>query len=177
MLSLGTSSTSALPAPVLEQIRNLLEAVFGPDFSDDDWNHTLGGMHVWLADPSRLLSHAALVERTLVCSGHTLRAGYVEAVATTPEHQCKGHGTAVMKRVGELICERYALGALSSNAPEFYARLGWETWRGPTFVDGPRGRERTVDDDGGVMILRTPHSPHLDLDGEIVCDWRVGDVW
>ena len=177
MLSVRAAPTLALSAPVLEQIRDLLEAAFGADFSDADWNHTIGGVHVWIADTSRLLSHAALVERTLVCSGHTLRAGYVEAVATAPEHQCKGHGTAVMKRVGELIRERYALGALSSSAQKFYGRLGWETWRGPTFVDGPRGRERTVDDDGGVMILRTPQSPHLDLDGEIVCDWRVGDVW
>ena len=69
------------------------------------------------------------------------------------------------------------LGALSTGTHAFYKRLGWEEWRGPTFVDGPRGRERTPDDDGGIMILRTSSSPHLDLDGEIVCDWRRGDVW
>ena len=39
------------------------------------------------------------------------------------------------------------------------------------------GRERTPDDDGDVMILHTPRSPRLDLDGDIVCDWRPGDVW
>jgi hypothetical protein len=27
------------------------------------------------------------------------------------------------------------------------------------------------------MILRTSRSPRLDLDGAIVCDWRLGDVW
>jgi aminoglycoside 2'-N-acetyltransferase I len=82
-----------------------------------------------------------------------------------------------MKHIGELICERYALGALSTGTHAFYETLGWERWRGPTFVDSPRGRERTPDDDGDIMILRTPRSPGLDLDGDIVCDWRLGDVW
>ena len=82
-----------------------------------------------------------------------------------------------MKHIGELIREHYTLGVLSTGTHAFYRTLGWENWRGPTFVDGPGGRERTPDDDGDVMILRTPRSPRLDLDGEIVCDWRPGDVW
>jgi aminoglycoside 2'-N-acetyltransferase I len=82
-----------------------------------------------------------------------------------------------MTHIGELILRRYPLGALSAGTHALYESLGWELWRGPTFVDGPRGRERTPDDDGGVMILRTPRSPRLDLDGALVCDWRPGDVW
>jgi hypothetical protein len=46
-----------------------------------------------------------------------------------------------------------------------------------SFVNGLRGHERTPEDDGGIMVLRTPRSPVLDVTGEIVCDWRVGDVW
>jgi aminoglycoside 2'-N-acetyltransferase I len=69
-----------------------------------------------------------------------------------------------MQRIGELIGERYELGALSTGTPAFYKTLGWELWNGPTFVDGPRGRERTPNDDGN-------------LDGEIMCEWRPGDVW
>jgi hypothetical protein len=64
----------------------------------------------------------------------------------------------------------HALGALSTGTHVFYERFGWQRWRGPTFVDGLRGRERTADEDGGVMVLRTPRSPRLDLDGAIVCD-------
>ena len=48
---------------------------------------------------------------------------------------------------------------------------------GPTFVNGPRGRERTLEDDDGIMIVRTSRSPVLDVTGHIVCDWREGDVW
>ena len=82
-----------------------------------------------------------------------------------------------MGRIGELIQESYPLGVLSTGAYAFYESLGWERWRGPTFVDGPAGRVRTPADDGDIMILRTPRSPQLDLDGAIVCDWRLGDVW
>ena len=82
-----------------------------------------------------------------------------------------------MKHIGELIRERYSLGVLSTGTLALYKTPGWERWRGPTFVDGPSGRKRTPGDDGDVMILRTPRSPRLDLDGEIVCDWRLGDVW
>jgi aminoglycoside 2'-N-acetyltransferase I len=75
--------------------------------------------------------------------------------------------------------EGYELGALAdgSRIPGFYQRLGWETWRGPTFVAAPEGTERTAEDDGGILVLRTPASPELDLGDPLVCDWRAGDVW
>jgi aminoglycoside 2'-N-acetyltransferase I len=161
----------------LHDLRTFLDAAFEGDLTDEDWDHAMGGVHVWLTGSRGLVSHGSLVERTLECSGHTLRVGYVEAVATAADHRRKGHGSAVMTRIGELIRERYALGALSTGTPAFYQALGWEHWRGPTFVDGPRGRERTPDEDEGVMVLRTSRSPRLDLEGEVVCDWRSGDVW
>jgi aminoglycoside 2'-N-acetyltransferase I len=177
MVTLHSASSNALTSSFLHDLRALLETSFDGDFTNEDWDHTLGGVHVWVIGPDGLLSHASLVERTLVCSGQMLRVGYVEAVATVAAHRRNGYGTRVMTRIGELIRERYALGALSTGIHTFYEPLGWERWRGPTFVDGPRGREHTRDDDGDVMILRTSRSPHLDLDGEIVCDWRPGDVW
>ncbi len=155
----------------------MLDTAFDGDFSDDDWNHALGGVHVWVSGSHGVICHGSLVERTLVCSGQTLRVGYVEALATAAAHRRKGHGATVMNHIGALIRERYALGVLSTGTHAFYETLGWEKWRGPTFVDGPRGRERTLDEDGGVMILRTSRAPRLDLDGDIVCDWRLGDVW
>ena len=82
-----------------------------------------------------------------------------------------------MREIGQLIRERYSVGALSTETQAFYETLGWERWRGKTFVDGPSGRQHTPNDDGDIMILRTPHSPDLDLDGNITCDWRSGDVW
>jgi aminoglycoside 2'-N-acetyltransferase I len=177
MATLHAAPTAAVSKSFLSDVRALLDNAFEGDFTDEDWDHALGGVHVCLSGPGGLISHGSLVERTLVCSGQTLRVGYVEAVATAPAHRHKGHGATVMKHIGELIRERYALGVLSTGTHAFYETLGWENWRGPTFVGSPRGRERTPGDDGDVMILRTSRSPRLDLDGEIVCDWRLGDVW
>lgn len=178
MVTLRIASSDELAPRVLRDLRGLLDVSYDDEgFTDDDWDHTLGGTHVWLEDDGRLVSHASVVERILVCAGQRLRVGYVEAVATAVAHRRRGHGATVMRSIGDIIGERYVIGALSTGAFGFYELLGWERWRGPTFVDGPHGRARTPADDDAIMILRTRRSPELDLDGDIVCDWRAGDVW
>lgn len=155
----------------------MLEAAFEGRFDEHDWDHAQGGVHVWLTDPAGIISHGSVLDRMLVCDGRRVEVAYVEAVATRAADRHGGHGSRVMERVGELIRASYRLGALSTHVYPFYQRLGWERWLGPTFVDGPKGRQRTPRDDGDIMILRTQTSPPLDLAGEIVCDWRSGDVW
>jgi aminoglycoside 2'-N-acetyltransferase I len=178
MLALHAATSDALSPSFLGTLRALLDAAYDGDFTDQDWQHLLGGIHVWISGADDgVISHASLVERVLECSGQTLRVGYVEAVATASPHRRAGYGTAVMTHIGSLIHARYPLGALSTGAPNFYSALGWERWRGPTLVNTPQGRVRTPDDDGGIMILRTLRAPVLDLGGPIVCDWRPGDVW
>jgi aminoglycoside 2'-N-acetyltransferase I len=185
LATLHIAPSDALSPSVVGEIRTLLDAAFDGDFTAADWEHATGGTHVWvtsegvgaLATSEALVSHGSLVERTLVCSGEKLTVGHVEAVATTASHRRQGHGTLVLHRLGQLIHAGYRLGALSTGTPAFYETHGWERWRGPTFVDSPTGRVRTPHDDDGIMILRTPRSPRLDLDGEIVCDGRTGDVW
>jgi aminoglycoside 2'-N-acetyltransferase I len=177
MADLRQATSAELAPGFLKALRRLLDDAFAGNFSEDDWSHAMGGFHLWLEDDGRLLSYAAIVERRLTCGRHAMRVGYVEAVATASDARHQGHSTTVMTRAGAVIRARYPLGALSSGLLGFYERLGWERWRGATFVEGPAGPVRTPDDDGGVLILRTPTSPSLDLDGPIVCDWRPGDVW
>lgn len=177
MVTLHAASTDDLSRTLSRDIRALLDTAFDGDFTNDDWSHAIGGVHVWLSRSDRVISHGSLVVRTVVCSGESLRVGFVEAVATKIGHRRQGHGAAVMNYIGELIQAQYPLGVLSTGTHRFYETLGWERWRGPTFVYGLNGRERTPDDDGDVMVLRTTRSPRLDLAGAIVCDWRVGDVW
>jgi aminoglycoside 2'-N-acetyltransferase I len=175
--SLQIAPTAALSRGLQRQLRAFLDAAYEGDFSDDDWANACGGEHVWLSDADHILSHGSLVERTLVCAGVTLRVGYVEAVATAQAHRGKGHGTAVMHQIGQLIRGRYQLGALSTGAYLFYERLGWERWRGRTFASSAAGLIATPDDDDSVMILRTALTPTLDVEGTIVADWRSGEVW
>jgi aminoglycoside 2'-N-acetyltransferase I len=177
MADVRMAPTERLTDAFLHELRGFLDVAFPGDFSEDDWAHSLGGVHAWIRGPEGLICHGSLVERSLGFSSGRLRVGYVEAVATLAARRREGHATSVMRRIGDLIRERYPLGALSSSTHAFYETLGWEHWRGKTFVDGPDGYESTPQDDGDIMILRTPRSPDLDLDSDIVCDWRSGDVW
>jgi aminoglycoside 2'-N-acetyltransferase I len=145
--------------------------------TEDDWKHALGGTHFILELDGRIVAHASVVERELRVDGRTLRTGYVEAVATTPDRQGKGLGSLLMDDVTAWIRDRFELGALGTGRHSFYERLGWRTWAGPSSVRTPNGDRQTPDDDGYILVLATPSSPALDLSAPISCDWRPGDVW
>jgi aminoglycoside 2'-N-acetyltransferase I len=162
----------------LEVLRELFAVAWPPgEFDETDWQHAIGGTHVLVEDDGEIRSHAAVVERDIEAAGHLLDTGYVEAVATWPEHEGRGYGSAAMAEAGTIIQERYELGALATGRHAFYERLGWERWRGPTFVRETDGVARTPDNDDAILVLRTPRTPPIDLAAELVCDWRPGDVW
>ena len=175
--------TAELTPAESASIRALLEAAFDEDdpeerFGEDDWQHALGGLHAVVDDGGRVVSHAAVVSRELRVGGRPLRTGYVEAVATLPDRQGEGFGTLAMMTIGEVIRREYELGALGTGRHGFYERLGWERWQGPTSVRLNGGEARTPDEDGYILVLRTPAAPaELDLAAPISCDWRPGDVW
>lgn len=173
--------TASLTDPELTAIRTLMDAAFGTDeehgFADEDWAHALGGRHFVLEVDGRIVSHASVVERALEVGGRPFRSGYVEAVATAPGLEGRGHGSAVMAAATEHIRAAYELGALGTGRHAFYERLGWETWRGHAFLRTPDGPVRTPEEEGFILVLRTPRSPAFDLDESISCEWRPGDVW
>jgi aminoglycoside 2'-N-acetyltransferase I len=161
-------------------IRQLLVEAFGSDeeerFEEDDWQHAMGGTHFVLDLDGEIVAHASVVERELHVDGNPVRTGYVEAVATAPQHQGTGLGTLLMTDVGAHIEDTYEMGALGTGSHHFYERLGWQTWRGPASVRTDTGSQRTPDEDGFILVLPTPSLP-VDLTRPISCDWREGDVW
>lgn len=173
--------TADLTATEIAAIRGLLVAAFGTDeeerFTDDDWDHAIGGVHFVLAVEGRVIAHASVVERELHVDGRPLRTGYVEAVAVTPEHQGAGVGSSVMTDVTTYIRRAFELGALGTGRQRFYERLGWQVWQGPTSVRTRAGLRRTLDEDGLILVLATASSPPLDLTASLSCDFRRGDVW
>jgi aminoglycoside 2'-N-acetyltransferase I len=173
-------STDALTSDELRAIRALMDGAFGTGdeaFGDDDWAHALGGVHFVLDLDGEIVSHASVVDRVIEIGGRALRTGYVEAVATAPLLQGRGHGSVVMEAATDDIRRRFELGALGTGRHAFYQRLGWETWLGPAFVRTPEGEQRTPDDEGYILVLRTPTSPPFAPTEPISCDWRPGDVW
>ncbi|PPK98466.1 aminoglycoside 2'-N-acetyltransferase I [Kineococcus xinjiangensis] len=177
MAQLRTLHTSDLDTGLRRGVRALLDAAFGGDFGDADWDHTLGGMHALVLADGELLAHGCVVQRRLLHSGRALRTGYVEGVAVCADRRGRGHGAAVMAELERIVRAGYDVGALSAadGVGGFYVRRGWRPWRGPTSVLAPAGITPTPDDDGGVHVL--PVSGDLDVGGALVCDWREGDVW
>lgn len=174
-------STEDLTPSEVAAIRALMAAAFGSDeedaFTDDDWEHAVGGVHFVLELDGEIAAHASVVERELHVGGRALRTGYVEAVATAPARQGAGLGSLLMGEVGAYIRGGSELGALGTGRHRFYVRHGWRTWAGPSAVRTADGERPTPDDDGNIMVLATPMSPPLDLSAAITCEWRPGDVW
>lgn len=133
--------------------------------------------HVLLIDAHDcLISHALWVERWLTHSAGRTRSAYVELVATDPDHQQQGHASTVMLALGSAIAS-FDIGALSPSDQAFYARFGWETWRGPLFERCPDGAIIPSPAEETVMVLQRRGEPELDLDGPLTAPWRPGEVW
>ena len=49
MVTLHTATSGTLTSSLVKDIRALLDTAFEGDFTDHDWDHALGGVHVWLA--------------------------------------------------------------------------------------------------------------------------------
>jgi aminoglycoside 2'-N-acetyltransferase I len=174
---LEVAHTSALPTNVLAAVRALMEDAFEERWHDTDWDHTIGGMHALVWEGDELISHASVVQRRLLHGGRSLRAGYVEGVATRADRRMRGHAAATMDVIEQIIRDAYDLGALSASAGAvgLYIARGWEQWQGPTSAFTPHGIERTEDDDDSTYVLRG--NARLDLRAALTCDWRDGDVW
>jgi aminoglycoside 2'-N-acetyltransferase I len=162
-------------------LRDLMLAAFAHDehggFTDDDWRHALGGTHFVAEIDGAIAAHASVVPRTLYVDGQPVRTGYVEAVATRPEQQRRGYGSALRREVNVLIAAEYEMGALGTGSQGFYERLGWRVWQGPSHVRTVAGDIATPDEDGYIMVLLLRTTPTVLIDAPITCEWRPGDVW
>ncbi|MEE6178759.1 GNAT family N-acetyltransferase [Mycobacterium sp. 050134] len=167
--------TADLDAETRHGVRQMVTAAFGGEFTDDDWEHALGGMHALIWLHGAIIAHAAVVQRRLIHRGSALRCGYVEAVAVREDCRGQGLAHAVLDAIEQVIRGAYQIGALSTATAGVYAARGWLPWTGPTWVLTPDGAARTPDDDGTVLVLPIGISP--DTSAELMCDWRDGDVW
>jgi len=169
--------TADLDSETRQRVCQMVTDAFAGDFTDNDWEHALGGMHALIWQHGAIIAHAAVVQRRLIYRGKALRCGYVEGVAVRED--CRGQGLvhALMDGCEQVIRGAYQLGALSSSvrARSLYTARGWSPWRGPTSALTPTGPTRTPGDDGTVFVL--PVEIRLDTSAELMCDWRAGDVW
>jgi aminoglycoside 2'-N-acetyltransferase I len=164
------------PKRYLEVLQLCERAYYEDDDVADHLREFEDSTHVLLInEDDRLVSHALWVERWLVHNTGRVRSAYVELVATDPEQQRQGHASTVMRALGTAIAE-FDIGALSPSDPAFYARFGWESWRGPLFEEREDGSARPSLDEV-VMVLKQAGRPSLDIDGALTAPWRPGEIW
>ncbi|MGH9095025.1 MAG: GNAT family N-acetyltransferase [Acidimicrobiales bacterium] len=177
MVKLVVAHTGQLEPGDLDAARNLLEEVFDGDLRDQDWEHSLGGMHALVWDGPDLIGHASLIQRRLLHRGRALRTGYVEGVGVRQDARRHGHATSMMAALERIASRAYEVAALGATeeAAAFYAARGWRLWRGTTSALTPDGVVRTPAEDDSIYVL--PFTAGVDLQGELIGDWRSGDVW
>jgi len=178
VVELVVVESDQIDAATRRALRALWDRAFGDRFSDEDADHAYGGVHVLARAGDRLVGHASAVPRRIRFGDMPWRTvGYVEAVATDPDHQGRHVGLRTMERLHEEIRSRWPVAMLSTGrATGFYERLGWERWRGLSCTRTATG---VVPDGehGGLMILRCDPSLVPDLSVAVTCEDRPGDAW
>ena len=147
---------------------------------EDDFTHLFsyipsGGIHVLAYREQEVVSHAVATTRWLQPEGlPLLRTAYIDAVATLPAYQGQGIGSTLMRHLATVISD-FEMACLETEHMSFFARLGWEVWRGP--LAGRRATELLpTPDQKGVMILRLARTPPLDIDRLLVIEYD-GRIW
>lgn len=166
-----------------ELLAFLIDA-FAGDFTADDFDHALGGVHVVVEDDSGLLGHAAVVQRRVVVGevdehARVVRTGYVEAVAVASRARRRGIGDEIMRNVDEIVDSGFEIGLLAASdaGRPLYLRHGWTPWTGPVGTLTPTGLAWTPDDDGCILARIPQRAADIDPTAAAHCDWRSGAPW
>jgi len=150
-------------------------------FQDDDFESLFSflppdGLHVLGYLGEQLISHAVVTTRWLQPENMSvLKTAYIDAVATSPAYQGRGFGSATMRHLATLISE-YDIACLETDRVSFYARLGWELWKGPLAGRTENGLIPTPEQEG-VMILRLPRTPSLNPEGLLTIECQEARIW
>src|SRR5262245_1683698 len=178
MLSMSCVITESLDAETRAAvIRLCIAAHDNADFENLFEYIPSGGRHFLGYEEGHLVAHALVTTRWLQPDGlPELKTAYVDAVSTSPSHQGKGHGSAVMRELARDVASDYAIACLETERQGFYSQLGWESWRGPLAGRSASGLVPTPQQQG-VMILRLPQTPRLDLDRLLTIECQPARIW
>ena len=162
--------------------RNHIVDLFVAAHQEEDFRNLFsyirsGGWHFLAYHENKLASHALVTTRWLQPDGlPLLKTAYIDAVSTLPDYQGQGYGSAVMRRLAVEIDDEYTVACLETDRESFYARLGWDIWRGPLAGRGEQSLVPTPDQ-RGIMILRLSQTPPLELDSLLTIECQTGRIW
>ncbi|WP_097867997.1 GNAT family N-acetyltransferase [Streptomyces sp. rh34] len=177
--ALRVAHTSELTTSERGRIRGLLDTAFDGDFADEDWEHSLGGVHALVRDADGvLIAHGSVVQRRVLHAVRSHRAGYVEAVAVRADRRREGHGHRVMAALEHVIDTAYDFGALSASdtGAALYTARGWQVWPGRLAALGPAGPVPLPEEEGSTYVRPAAGRPLPAPGHPLQFDWREGDL-
>jgi aminoglycoside 2'-N-acetyltransferase I len=177
-LTVGTRRTEELDESArAEVVRLCVDSHREPDFENLFSYLPPEGLHVLARSEDELVGHAVVTNRWLQPEGlPLLRTAYVDAVATAPDAQGRGVGSAVMRHLAAAVGEEFDIACLETERVTFYEGLGWEQWRGP-LAGRSDGCLIPTPEQEGIMILRLPRTPTLALDGLLTIESHPARIW
>jgi aminoglycoside 2'-N-acetyltransferase I len=171
--------TEELDADTRDAIVNLCVIAHQEDDFKNLFSYVSSGAWHFLAfQDEELVSHAMVTTRWLQPEGHPiLKTAYIDAVATLPSAQGRGHGSTLMRHLAQRIDGEYVIGCLETDdRAGFYERLGWELWRGPLAGRSEQGLIPTPDQKG-IMVLRLSRTPALNPDSMLTIECQEERIW
>jgi aminoglycoside 2'-N-acetyltransferase I len=80
-----------------------------------------------------------------------------------------------MRHLASVVAD-FDVACLETERQGFYERLGWEAWRGPL---AGRSEDGLIPTPGqaGVMILRLPRTPELELGALLTIEATPARIW
>lgn len=175
-------TTSARTEDLSKETRSAIVELCVAAHQEEDFRNLFnyvasGGWHFLAWHHDQLVSHAMVTTRWLQTEGlPAMKTAYIDAVATLPNYQGQGYGSAVMRRLASEIDHQYVIACLETDRESFYERLGWKTWRGPLAGRSEDGLIPTPEQHG-IMILRLSKTPALDLDSALSIESQTGRIW
>ncbi|MFM7889272.1 MAG: GNAT family N-acetyltransferase [Actinomycetota bacterium] len=156
-------------------LRALLFDAFEGDFSQEDWEHTNGGLRFLGYLGAELVAHGSVIKRNVRIDEEDLKIGYVEGLAVAPLYWRRGFGSKLMSEITSYCKTEFRICMLSTGEKDFYRKLGWLDFEGESYVFRNGVEVRTADEDEGLMYL--PGSVNSPTMTKVVCEAREGDDW
>jgi len=174
--------TEDLDAATRAGIVRACNAAFGKTEFDELFTRYIrgGGRHVVAFGGDEVVGHGVATTRWVhlgevgAPGTRRLRTAWIDAVATAPDHQHRGVGTAVMRRMADEIAG-WQIGGLGTDVRGFYEPLGWENWRGP-LAGLKDGELIPTPDMRDIFVLRLDASRDIDIDGPMTVEYD-GRIW
>ena len=154
----------------------LMSDAFEGDFSDEDWQHTHGGIRFLGYLGNELIGHGAVISRSMKVDGEETKVGYVEAIAIDPRHWRQGYGSRLISEITLYCRSQFSFSMLSTGERAFYRKYGWLDFEGESFILQGEDEVRSKEEDEGLMYLFGIDAV-VQAPRKIVCDFRAGDAW